>query len=419
MRDRLAEAAALHFASAADGIEASPAHIRFERGGVLDDPHGPASRLDFRELVRLAYEERVDLGARGFYATPGVDFNRETGRGNPFLYFTNGAAVSEVEIDRLTGELTVTRVDILMDIGRSLNPAIDRGQVIGGFVQGMGWVTTEELLYSETGELLSHSPNNYKIPGVECMPRVLRVDFLENPDNPINLLGSKAVGEPPFVLGISVGLAAKSALASLSPGRSPAAFVPGHQRGDTETSASGSSSTNRSAPSNMLEEEDPCRNPGLKKNFMSLAIAKARDGIAAGQSPFGAIIVRGHDVVAVTHNTVWLDTDPTAHAEVNCIRSAAKALKLIDLSGCEMYSTCEPCPMCLAAIHWSKIDRVVYGATIADAAAAGLLRVARRCQGPGRDGQEPAQGRERPAPRRMRPTLRALEEDRPVRDVLR
>ena len=178
----------------------------------------PGSRLGFRELVRLAYEDRVDLGARGFYATPGVDFNRETGRGNPFLYFTNGAAVSEVLIDRLTGELTVTRVDILMDIGRSLNPAIDRGQVIGGFVQGMGWVTTEELLYSEAGELLSHSPNNYKIPTVECMPRDFGLSSWTNSDNPINLLGSKAVGEPPFVLGLSVGAAAKQALASLSPG---------------------------------------------------------------------------------------------------------------------------------------------------------------------------------------------------------
>ena len=103
------------------------------------DVRRPGRRLDFRELVSGAYEERVDLGARGFYATPGVDFNRETGRGNPFLYFTNGAAVAEVVIDRLTGELAVTRVDILMDLGRSLNPAIDRGQVIGGFVQGMGW----------------------------------------------------------------------------------------------------------------------------------------------------------------------------------------------------------------------------------------------------------------------------------------
>ena len=163
LKGRLAEAAARHFASPADGIEPSPTHIRFERAGV-HDIRRPGSRLEFRELVKLAYEERVDLGARGFYATPGVDFNRETGRGNPFLYFTNGAAVSEVVIDRLTGELTVTRVDILMDLGRSLNPDIDRGQVIGGFVQGMGWVTTEELLYSETGELLSHSPNNYKIP---------------------------------------------------------------------------------------------------------------------------------------------------------------------------------------------------------------------------------------------------------------
>jgi xanthine dehydrogenase large subunit len=216
LKGRLAEVAARHFASPADGIVPSLMHIRFTRAGV-SDIRRPGSRLEFRELVKLAYEERVDMGERGFYATPGVDFNRDTGRGNPFLYFTSGAAVSEVVIDRLTGELTVAQVDILMDLGRSLNPEIDRGQVIGGFVQGMGWVTTEELLYSETGELLSHSPNKYKVPGIECMPRVLRVDFLDDGDNPINLLGSKAVGEPPFVLGISVGMAAKSALSSLSP----------------------------------------------------------------------------------------------------------------------------------------------------------------------------------------------------------
>src|SRR4051794_24739257 len=106
--------------------------------------------------------------------------------------------------------------------------------------------------------------------------------------------------------------------------------------------------------------------------FMKTAIAKTREGIASGQSPFGAIIVRDGAIVAATHNTVWSTCDPTAHAEVNCIRSAAKALAAIDLSGCAMYSTCEPCPMCLAAIHWSKIDRVVFGATIADAAAAGF-----------------------------------------------
>ncbi len=107
-------------------------------------------------------------------------------------------------------------------------------------------------------------------------------------------------------------------------------------------------------------------------DLMKLAVETAREGIAAGQSPFGAVIVRDGAVVAATHNTVWRDGDPTAHAEVNCIRQAARALKTIDLRGCTMYSSCEPCPMCLAAIHWSKIDRVVYGATIADAAAAGF-----------------------------------------------
>jgi guanine deaminase len=109
--------------------------------------------------------------------------------------------------------------------------------------------------------------------------------------------------------------------------------------------------------------------------FMLAAIDKAKEGIAAGQSPFGATIVRDGKIVASTHNTVWRDTDPTAHAEVNCIRRAAEALQTIDLSGCQMYSTCEPCPMCLAAIHWSKIDRVVYGATIADAARAGFCEL--------------------------------------------
>jgi tRNA(Arg) A34 adenosine deaminase TadA len=107
-------------------------------------------------------------------------------------------------------------------------------------------------------------------------------------------------------------------------------------------------------------------------DFMRLAIRKTQEGIAAGQSPFGAIIVRNGEVVAATHNTVWRDTDPTAHAEVNCIRAAAKVLKTILLHGCTMYSTTEPCPMCLTAIHWAKIDRVAFGACIADASDAGF-----------------------------------------------
>jgi tRNA(Arg) A34 adenosine deaminase TadA len=109
--------------------------------------------------------------------------------------------------------------------------------------------------------------------------------------------------------------------------------------------------------------------------FMRLAIQKTREGIAAGQSPFGSVIVHAGEVVAATHNTVWRDGDPTAHAEVNCIRQAARELKAIALRGCTLYSTTEPCPMCLAAIHWAKIERVVFGATIADAAAAGFCEL--------------------------------------------
>ena len=214
----------------------------------MRDIRRPGSRLEFRELVRLAYEERVDLGARGFYATPGVDFNRETGRGNPFLYFTNGAAVSEVVIDRLTGELTVTRVDILMDLGRSLNPAIDRGQVIGGFVQGMGWVTTEELLYSETGELLSHSPNNYKIPGVECMPRVLAGRLpgqFRQPDQPA---GQQGRGRAAVCAGDQRGGGRQvSALESVA-GPFAIPCFPGDERGALETSV-------RSICIRQMEEE--------------------------------------------------------------------------------------------------------------------------------------------------------------------
>jgi xanthine dehydrogenase large subunit len=231
LRSRLAEVAASHFASSEHGIEASPDHIEFDRERVRD-VRRPDQVLAFAELVRLAYDRRVDLGARGFYATPGIEFNRTTGRGNPFYYFTNGAAVSEVLIDRLTGELHVARVDILIDAGRSINTAIDRGQVVGGFIQGLGWVTTEELRYSERGELLTHSPNNYKIPSAECVPPDFRVALLDRSAEPANLLGSKGLGEPPFVLGLSVWAAVKQALAAdrrlagTGPGRSPGLSLP-------------------------------------------------------------------------------------------------------------------------------------------------------------------------------------------------
>ena len=217
IRDRLRDLAARMLANPSAGIHAEPERIVFRDGIVFDDRAAATNRITFRALVCQAYIERINLGERGFYATPGVDFNRETGKGHPFLYYTNGVACSEVLIDRFTGEMRVPRVDLLMDIGESINPGIDRGQVVGGFVQGMGWVTTEELKYSPKGELWSHSPTTYKIPNISDLPEVFNVATLPNPDNTVSLRRSKAVGEPPLLLGISVWAAVKNALAHVTP----------------------------------------------------------------------------------------------------------------------------------------------------------------------------------------------------------
>ncbi len=218
LRARLAEFCAQHvFANVENGITPSPDDVVFENGFVWDR-RTPRHRMTFQQVVCRAYLERVNLGERGFYATPGVDFNRETGKGHPFLYFTNGAAVSEVLIDRFTGEMRLTRADVLIDAGVSINPGIDRGQITGGFIQGVGWVTTEELVYrADTGELLSHSPTTYKIPNVGDVPRVFNIDLLENPHNTVSLRHSKAVGEPPLLLGISAWAAVKNALSYVTP----------------------------------------------------------------------------------------------------------------------------------------------------------------------------------------------------------
>lgn len=172
----------------------------------------PAGSISLTELIEEAYLNRVHLGAMGFFRYPGIYYNKEIGQGQPFYYFANGAAVSEVSLDTYTGEVKVIRSDLLMDLGRSLNPGIDQGQVIGAFVQGLGWLTTEKLHYSKEGRLLTISPSTYKIPSVHDIPRDLRVSFLENDLNAKNVRGSKAVGEPPLMLAISVWTAIKNAL---------------------------------------------------------------------------------------------------------------------------------------------------------------------------------------------------------------
>jgi len=175
-------------------------------------PVDAGRNLPWRDLIEEAYHQRVSLGDKGFYATQGIDWDAEAGRGNPFLYFTQGCAISEVEIDRFTGMMRIVRSDVLMDIGKPINPGIDRGQMTGGFVQGFGWLTTEELRYTPEGELLTHSPTTYKIPNIQDVPEVFNLDWIENDANTVNLRASKAVGEPPLLLGISVFCAIKNAL---------------------------------------------------------------------------------------------------------------------------------------------------------------------------------------------------------------
>lgn len=173
--------------------------------------------IAFEELAQLAYLARVQLSATGFYATPKIHWDRKAGRGRPFFYFAYGAACSEVSVDTLTGEYVIERTDVLHDVGRSINPALDKGQVEGAFVQGTGWLTSEELVWDDTGRLRTHAPSTYKIPLASDRPKVFNVRLAEWSENPeATVRRSKAVGEPPFMLGISVFEAIGHAVASVA-----------------------------------------------------------------------------------------------------------------------------------------------------------------------------------------------------------
>ncbi|MFQ5784143.1 MAG: xanthine dehydrogenase molybdopterin binding subunit [Alphaproteobacteria bacterium] len=204
IRQRLIAFAAEHFAVAPEAVRLRA--NRVEAGEV---------RLGFAELVELAYLNRISLSATGFYRTPKIYYDRDKARGRPFYYFAYGAAVSEVVVDSLTGEYRVSRVDILHDAGRSINPAVDLGQVEGGFVQGMGWLTSEELWWDAAGRLMTHAPSTYKIPACSDLPADFRVRLLESGRNREDVVHrSKAVGEPPLMLAISVFMALKDAIAA-------------------------------------------------------------------------------------------------------------------------------------------------------------------------------------------------------------
>lgn len=206
IKQRLIEFAARHYQVTEEDVEFNNGQVR-----IRDE------YVSFDELIQQAYFGQVSLSSTGFYRTPKIYYDRSLARGRPFYYFAYGAACSEVIVDTLTGEYKMLRSDILHDVGASLNPAIDVGQVEGGFVQGMGWLTMEELVWNDKGKLMTSGPASYKVPAVADMPLDLRVKLVENRKNPEDtVFHSKAVGEPPFMLGISVWCAIKDAVASLA-----------------------------------------------------------------------------------------------------------------------------------------------------------------------------------------------------------
>jgi len=204
IRARLADFAAAQYGGLAS-------EVRFAAGTVFV----AGLALPFGELVAKAYLARVQLWSDGFYATPGLHWDAKTMTGRPFSYFAYGAAVSEVVVDTLTGEWKLLRVDALYDAGRSLNPAIDIGQVEGAFIQGMGWLTTEELWWNPAGKLMTHAPSTYKIPAVSDCPEDFRVRLFDNANVEDSIHRSKAVGEPPLLLPFSVFFAIRDAISSV------------------------------------------------------------------------------------------------------------------------------------------------------------------------------------------------------------
>ncbi len=205
LKQRLVEFAARHYQCDESRVEFRNGHVRVGE-----------QVISFDTLAQQAWMGQVSLSSTGYYKTPKIFYDRSQARGRPFYYFAFGAACTEVLVDTLTGEYKMLRTDILHDVGASLNPAIDIGQVEGGYIQGMGWLTTEELVWNDKGKLMTNGPAGYKIPAVADMPADLRVKLVENRKNPEDtVFHSKAVGEPPFMLGIAAWCAIKDAVASL------------------------------------------------------------------------------------------------------------------------------------------------------------------------------------------------------------
>jgi len=195
-------------------LGAEVADVRFASGSVS----AGGKEVAFREVVNAAYMQRIPLFAQGYYRTPEIHYDSKTMQGRPFYYFGYGAAVSEVEIDGFTGAYRLLRTDILHDAGKSLSPTVDRGQVEGGFIQGVGWLTLEELVWDANGRLMTNGASTYKLPAWSEVPEKFNVEFLERAAQPGVVFGSKAVGEPPLMLAISVREALREAIGAFGCG---------------------------------------------------------------------------------------------------------------------------------------------------------------------------------------------------------
>ena len=223
LRGRLAPVAT-KLLSAKLGREIAPEKISFADDLVFSTD-ATDTKIKFSEVVQSAYVQRIGLSSTGFYATPEIHYDRAKGKGKPFHYFAVGAAVTEVEIDGFTGMMKILRADILQDCGNSINPGINIGQIEGAYVQGAGWLTCEELVWNDAGVLLTHSPDTYKIPAVGDRPLEFNVRLLENAAQEKTIFGSKAVGEPPFMLAISVREAIRDAVAAFGSGKGEVALA--------------------------------------------------------------------------------------------------------------------------------------------------------------------------------------------------
>jgi xanthine dehydrogenase large subunit len=207
IRERLTEFAASRYQVPASAVSFGEGQVSL----------GDGRQVPFAQLVRAAYVARISLSSTGFYRTPKIHWDSRTLTGRPFFYFAYGMAAAEVAVDTLTGETRVLRVDVLHDVGSSLNPALDIGQIEGGLLQGVGWLTAEELWWNGAGELKTHAPSTYKIPSARDWPVDARISLLDLPNREDTIHRSKAVGEPPLMLAIAVFHALRDAVASCGP----------------------------------------------------------------------------------------------------------------------------------------------------------------------------------------------------------